>query len=50
MRFEEFTKAFGDSFVRGLQTGGEFYAVIRITSVSSESSDLRKLLRCLRLS
>jgi hypothetical protein len=34
MRIEEFTRAFGDSFVRGLQTGGEFYAVIRITSVS----------------
>lgn len=34
-RFTEFKKAFGDSFVRGLQTGGEFYAVIRITSVSS---------------
>ncbi|WP_214324795.1 hypothetical protein [Nonomuraea sediminis] len=28
------SRAFGDSFVRGLQTGGEFYAVIRITSVS----------------
>lgn len=35
LRFEDFKKAFGDSFVRGLQTGGEFYAVIRITSVSS---------------
>ncbi|GAB2765860.1 hypothetical protein GCM10027072_75800 [Streptomyces bullii] len=34
-RFEEFKAAFGDSFVRGLQTGGEFYAVIRITSVST---------------
>jgi hypothetical protein len=33
-RFDEFKTAFGDSFVRGLQTGGEFYAVIRITSVS----------------
>lgn len=29
-----FKGAFGDSFVRGLQTGGEFYSVIRITSVS----------------
>ncbi|MEU6278175.1 hypothetical protein ABZ871_38140 [Streptomyces populi] len=34
-RTGEFTKAFGDSFIRGLQTGGEFYAVIRITSVST---------------
>jgi hypothetical protein len=32
---ERFTTAFGDSFVRGLQTGGEFYAIIRITSVST---------------
>ncbi len=32
---DNFKKAFGDSFVRGLQTGGEFYAVIRITSISS---------------
>ncbi|THA74892.1 hypothetical protein [Streptomyces sp. A0592] len=36
-RLEEFTKAFGDSFIRGLQTGGEFYAVIRITSVSTST-------------
>jgi hypothetical protein len=35
LRFDEFKRAFGDSFVRGLQTGGEFYAVIRITSVST---------------
>jgi len=35
LRFDEFKRAFGDSFVRGLQTGGEFYCVIRITSVSS---------------
>jgi hypothetical protein len=34
-RFDEFKRAFGDSFVRGLQTGGEFYSVIRITSVST---------------
>ena len=34
-RFEEFRTAFGDCFVRGLQTGGEFYAVIRITSLST---------------
>jgi hypothetical protein len=33
---EAFKRAFGDSFVRGLQTGGEFYAVIRITSTSTE--------------
>lgn len=33
-RVAEFKTAFGDSFVRGLQTGGEFYAVVRITSVS----------------
>jgi hypothetical protein len=32
-----FQTAFGDSFVRGLQTGGEFYAVIRITSVPSRT-------------
>jgi len=32
---EEFKKAFGDSFVRGLQTGGEFYSVVRITSIST---------------
>jgi hypothetical protein len=40
-RIDEFKKAFGNYFVRGLQTGGEFYAVIRITSVSEETqSDL----------
>jgi hypothetical protein len=33
-RFDEFRRAFGDSFVRGLQTGGEFYSVVTITSVS----------------
>jgi hypothetical protein len=32
---DEFKMAFGDSFVRGLQIGGEFYSVIRITSVST---------------
>ncbi|PAZ11590.1 hypothetical protein CLM62_34710, partial [Streptomyces sp. SA15] len=36
-RHEEFIRAFGDSFVRGLQTGGEFYAVVRITSVSTST-------------
>lgn len=35
VRTEEFKTAFGDSFVRGLRTGGEFYAVIRLTSVSN---------------
>ncbi|WP_344516065.1 hypothetical protein [Dactylosporangium maewongense] len=40
-RFDEFKRAFGDSFIRGLQTGGEFYAVIRITSIStSKQSEL----------
>jgi hypothetical protein len=34
-RFEEFRTAFGDCFVRALQTGGEFYAVVRITSSST---------------
>ena len=34
LQVEKFQRAFGDSFVRGLQTGGEFYAVVRITSVS----------------
>jgi hypothetical protein len=34
-RFDEFKRAFGDGFVRGLQTGGEFYSVVRITSVST---------------
>ncbi|MBR0655792.1 peptidoglycan-binding domain-containing protein [Plastoroseomonas arctica] len=37
LRFDEFTLAFGDSFVRGLQTGGEFYAVVRMTSVSQST-------------
>ncbi|WP_336770913.1 PASTA domain-containing protein [Bacillus bombysepticus] len=32
-RFNEFYTAFGDSFVRGLQTGGEYYCIIRITSI-----------------
>jgi hypothetical protein len=33
-RLDEFATAFGDSFVRGLQTGGEFYTIVRLTSVS----------------
>ncbi|MFN6553886.1 hypothetical protein ACP6C7_28470 [Mycolicibacterium septicum] len=45
-RIGEFRKAFGDSFVRGLQTGGEFYAVVRITSVSTKTqTDLGLALR-----
>lgn len=36
-RNDDFYAAYGDSFVRGLQTGGEFYAVIRITSKSSST-------------
>jgi hypothetical protein len=35
LQMENFDRAFGDSFVRGLQTGGEFYSVVRITSVST---------------
>lgn len=31
-RFDEFRQAFGDFFVRGIQRGGEFYAVMRVTS------------------
>lgn len=45
-QFDDFTKAFGDSFVRGLQTGGEFYAVIRITSISTtKQNELATLLQ-----
>jgi hypothetical protein len=33
---KEFKTAFGDMFVRSLKTGGEFYVVARITSVSEE--------------
>ncbi|MEH7180939.1 hypothetical protein [Neobacillus vireti] len=41
LRFDEFKTAFGDCFVRGIQTGGEYYAVIRITSIStSKQTDL----------
>ncbi|MEU0008266.1 hypothetical protein ABZ079_29440 [Streptomyces sp. NPDC006314] len=46
LRFDEFKAAFGDSFVRGLQTGGEFYSVIRITSVSvAKQSELAATLQ-----
>jgi hypothetical protein len=31
---KEFKKAFGDSFVRGIKTGGEFFAIMRITNES----------------
>jgi hypothetical protein len=36
-RMDEFRTAFGDSFVRGIKTGGEFFAVMRITTESSTS-------------
>jgi hypothetical protein len=32
-RFDDFQNAFGDSFVRGVFTGGEYYALIRMTSI-----------------
>jgi hypothetical protein len=35
-RLDEFRLAYGDSFVRGIQTGGEFYCVIRITSLDTK--------------
>jgi hypothetical protein len=31
-RLTEFARAYGDSFVRGVFTGGEYYALIRVTS------------------
>ena len=34
-QIEKFGRAFGDSFVRGRLSGGEFYAVMRITSFDS---------------
>ncbi|MCC6315535.1 MAG: hypothetical protein IT337_16170 [Thermomicrobiales bacterium] len=37
IQFQQFQTAFGDSFVRGLQTGGEFYSIVRITSVSTST-------------
>ena len=43
---DQFKTAFGDSFVRGLQTGGEFYSVIRITSASvSKQTELAATLQ-----
>jgi hypothetical protein len=32
-RLDEFHRAYGDSFVRGVKTGGEYFAVSRVTSV-----------------
>jgi len=37
LRFDDFATAFGDSFVRGQFTGGEFYAVMRITTVDTST-------------
>jgi hypothetical protein len=34
---DRFKTAFGTSFVRGLQTGGEFYIVLQVTSTSAET-------------
>jgi hypothetical protein len=34
-RIDEFRRAYGDSFVRGLLTGGEFYTLIRLTSMDT---------------
>jgi hypothetical protein len=34
-RMDDFRAAFGDYFVRGIKTGGQYIAVIRITSVST---------------
>jgi hypothetical protein len=31
-RLDDFHRTFGDAYVRGIKTGGEFYAVVRITS------------------
>jgi hypothetical protein len=44
-RVDDFHRAFGDAFVRGIKTGGQYYAVIRITSVdtSTQSSLATKL-------
>jgi len=36
---EIFTTAFGDSYVRGVQTGSRFFAVIRITSRNTPQQD-----------
>lgn len=36
-QMDVFNRAFGDSFVRGHYTGGEFYAVMRITSIDSKT-------------
>ena len=39
-RMDEFKTAFGDMFVRSLKTGGEFYVVARITSVSQDHQQI----------
>lgn len=36
---DEFQQRYGDGFVRGMQTGGEFFAVISITSSSREEQE-----------
>ena len=36
---DKFQERFGDSFVRGMQTGGEFFAVISITSSTQEGQE-----------
>jgi hypothetical protein len=38
-RQDDFTKRYGNGFVRGLQTGGEYFAVISITSSSREEQE-----------
>jgi hypothetical protein len=35
MRLKEFETAFGDAFVRGLFSGGEYYALMRVTSLDT---------------
>lgn len=35
-RLADFQTAYGDMFVRSLKTGGEFYAIVRVTSTSSQ--------------
>jgi hypothetical protein len=36
-RMDDFRKAFGDYYVRGIRTGGEYIAVIRITSAETST-------------
>ncbi|MBI1928475.1 hypothetical protein HYR99_30060 [Candidatus Poribacteria bacterium] len=35
-KFDQFRESYGDAFVRGIKTGGEFFSVISITSVNRE--------------